>query len=67
MALNYFEPFINKVDLYQSFDFLEEWPAFVQKLLNLFGLYLPKDDNKDAIVKYYTKNSHISYCCSNLA
>jgi len=29
VALDYFEPFINKAEAYQSFDFLEEWSAFV--------------------------------------
>jgi len=28
-ALDYFEPFINKPDLYQDFDFLKDWTAFV--------------------------------------
>jgi len=31
-------------------NFLEDWDTFVQKLLNIFGSYSPKDDNKDAIV-----------------
>jgi len=31
-------------------DFLEDWPAFVQKLSNIFGFYSPEDDDKDAIV-----------------
>jgi len=50
MALDYFEPFINETKAYQSFDFLEEWSAFVQKLSNLFGPYLPEDDDEDAII-----------------
>jgi len=50
VALDYFEPFINEAEAYQSFDFLEEWSAFVQKLSNLFGSYSPEDDNEDAIV-----------------
>ena len=50
IALDYFETFINETDLSQSFDFLEEQPAFVQKLSNLFGSYSPEDDDKDAIV-----------------
>jgi len=50
VVLDYFEPFINEAEAYQSFNFLEEWSAFVQKLSNLFGSYLPEDDNKDAIV-----------------
>ena len=53
IALDYFEPFINEADPYKSFDFLKEWPAFVQKLSNLFGLYSPEDDNKDAIVMIF--------------
>jgi len=48
--LDYFKPFISKADSSQSFDFLEEWLAFVQKLSNLFGSYSPEDDNKDAII-----------------
>jgi len=50
IALDYFELFINKTKAYQNFDFLEEWLAFVQKLSNLFGSYLPEDDDEDAIV-----------------
>ena len=50
VALDYFEPFINKAEAYQSFDFLEEWSAFVQKLSNLFGSYSPEDDDEDAII-----------------
>jgi len=50
ITLDYFKPFINKTDPSQSFDFLEEWPAFVQKLSNLFGSYSPENDDKDAIV-----------------
>ena len=53
IALDYFEPFINEADPYKSFDFLKEWPAFVQKLSNLFGLYSPEDDNEDAIVMIF--------------
>jgi len=50
IALDYFEPFINKPDSYQDIDFLEDWNVFVQKLSNIFGLYSPKDNDKDAIV-----------------
>ena len=50
IALDYFKPFINKTDPSQSFDFLEEWLVFVQKLSNLFGSYSPEDDGKDTIV-----------------
>jgi len=32
VALDYFKLFINETKAYQSFDFLEEWSAFVQKL-----------------------------------
>ena len=31
-------------------DFLKDWNAFVQKLSNIFGSYLPEDDDKDAIM-----------------
>jgi len=31
-------------------DFLEDWDAFVQKLLNIFGSYSPEDDDEDAII-----------------
>jgi len=31
-------------------DFLEDWDVFIQKLSNIFGSYLPKDDDEDAIV-----------------
>lgn len=34
----------------QPYDFLEEWPVFVQKLLNLFGLYSLEDNDENAIV-----------------
>jgi len=57
VALDYFEPFINEAEAYQSFDFLEEWSAFVQKLSNLFGSYSPEDDNEDAIVAIPFLNS----------
>jgi len=50
VALDYFEPFINKAKAYQNFDFLKDWSAFVQKLFNLFGSYSPEDDDEDAIV-----------------
>lgn len=50
VALDYFEPFINEPDPYQTPDFLEDWNAFVQKLSNIFGLYSPEDDDEDAIV-----------------
>jgi len=50
IALDYFEPFINKPDPYHNLDFLEDWSAFVQKLSNIFGFYLPKDDDDDVIV-----------------
>jgi len=50
ITLDYFKLFINKADFYQSFDFLEEWPAFIQKLSNLFGSYSPEDDDKDTII-----------------
>jgi len=50
VALDYFELFINEPDSYQNLDFLENWTAFVQKLSNIFGLYSPEDENKDAIV-----------------
>jgi len=50
IALDYFEPYINKPDPLQDFDFLENQLAFVQKLSNIFGSYSPEDDNEDAIV-----------------
>ena len=50
IALDYFEPFISEADPSQSFDFLEEWLAFIQKLSNLFGSYSPENDDEDAIV-----------------
>jgi len=31
-------------------DFLEDWPAFVQKLSNIFGSYSSKDNDEDTIV-----------------
>jgi len=48
--LDYFEPFINKLDLFHNLDFLEDWSAFIQKLSNIFSSYLPEDDNEDVIV-----------------
>jgi len=30
-------------------DFLEDWDAFVQKLSNIFGSYLPEDGDEDAV------------------
>jgi len=48
--LDYFEPFISEADPSQSFDFLEEWLAFIQKLSNLFGSYSPEDDDEDTII-----------------
>ena len=50
MALDYFEPFINEAEVYQSFEFLEEWSAFIQKLSNLFGSYSLEDDDEDTII-----------------
>jgi len=50
VALDYFEPFISEEMLAQSYNFLKKWPVFMQKLSNLFGSYLPEDDNEDAIV-----------------
>jgi len=50
IALDYFEPFINEPNPYQEIDFLEDWDAFVQKLSNIFGLYLLEDDDEDAII-----------------
>ena len=32
------------------FDFLESWSVFVQKLANIFGLYLLENDNDDVII-----------------
>jgi len=50
VVLDYFKLFINKPDLYQNLDFLENWTAFVQKLSNIFGSYSPEDDDEDVIV-----------------
>ena len=50
IALDYFEPFINKPDPYYNLDFLEDWSAFVQKLSNIFSFYLPEDEDEDTIV-----------------
>jgi len=63
VALDYFEPFINKAEAYQSFDFLEEWSAFVQKLSNIFGSYSPEDDDEDAIIAipFPNDNKAINY------
>jgi len=62
-ALNFFEPFINEADSYQNLDFLEEWPAFVQKLSNLFGSYSPEDNDEDAIatIPFYNDGKAINY------
>ena len=63
VTLDFFEPFINETDSYQNLDFLEKWPAFVQKLSNLFGSYSPEDDDKDAIVAipFYNNGKAINY------
>ena len=63
VALDYFEPFISEADPSQSFDFLEEWSAFVQKLSNLFGSYSPEDDDEDAIVAipFPTEGKAVNY------
>jgi len=50
IALDYFEPFINKLDPHQLLDFLEDWTAFVQQLSNVFGSYSLEDNNEDAIM-----------------
>ena len=59
IALDYFEPFINKLDPYHNLNFLENWSAFVQKLSNIFGSYLPKDDDEDTIVAV---REHLGSC-----
>jgi len=56
IALDYFEPFINKPNPYHNLDFLEDWSAFMQKLSNIFGLYSPEDNDKDAIIAIYFPN-----------
>ena len=63
IALDFFEPFINEADSYQNLDFLEEWPAFVQKLSNLFGSYSPEDDDENAIVAipFYNDGKTVNY------
>jgi hypothetical protein len=48
-ALDYFEPFINEPNPDKVYDFLTSWPAFMQKLTNLFGSYTPEDDDEDAL------------------
>jgi Domain of unknown function (DUF4939)/Zinc knuckle len=48
-ALDYFEPCINEPDPTEPYDFLGDWNAFVQRLVNLFGSYSPEDDDEDAI------------------
>jgi len=50
ITLDYFELFIIKLDPFYSLDFLEDWPAFVQWLSNVFGSYSLEDDNKDTII-----------------
>jgi len=50
IALDYFEHFINEPNSYHNLDFLEDWPAFVQKLSNIFSSYSPEDDDENAIV-----------------
>ena len=50
IALDYFELFINELDLHYSLDFLEDWSAFVQYLSNIFGLYSLKDNDENTIV-----------------
>ena len=50
IALDYFELFINKLDLYHNLDFLKDWLAFVQKLSNIFRSYSSKDNDKNTIV-----------------
>jgi len=50
IALDYFEPFINKPNPYHNLDFLEDWSAFGRKLSNIFSSYSPEGDDKDAIV-----------------
>ena len=47
---DYFEPFINELDLYYFLDFLEDLSAFVQCLSNVFGLYSLENNNEDTIV-----------------
>jgi len=50
IALDYFKPFITEPDPLYSLDFLEDWPAFVQRLSNIFRSYSPEDNDKDAII-----------------
>jgi len=56
IALDCFEPFINKADLYQNLNFLEEWLVFIRKLSNLFRSCLPEDNNEDAIMAILFSN-----------
>ena len=48
--MDYFEPFINKLDPLQDFDFLENWSVFIQKLSNIFGSYTSENNNKNTII-----------------
>ena len=50
IALDYFEPYINESIPLQDFDFLNSWPAFVQKLSNTFGLYSLENNDENIIV-----------------
>jgi len=56
VVLDYFELFINEVKVYQNFDFLEDWSAFVQKLSNLFRSYSLEDNDEDTIIAIFFPN-----------
>jgi len=61
--LDYFESFINELDLSHNLDFLEDWSAFIQKLSNIFSFYSPEDNNKDVIVfiSFPSKGKTVDY------
>jgi len=54
VVLDYFEPFINELDPYQGFDFLENWSAFVQKLSNVLGNSRPSIEKEDKTINPLT-------------
>jgi len=61
--LDYFEPFINELDLSHNLDFLEDWSAFIQKLSNIFSFYSSENDNEDVIVfiSFPSKGKTVDY------
>ena len=61
--MDYFEYFINELDLSHNLDFLDDWSAFIQKLSNIFSFYSPEDDNEDVIVfiSFSSKGKAVDY------